>query len=307
MSQDVADGQDAARWELPTIVGFVPTPIDAEGAVEAPRLEVLAAHLSRFNILPATLGGMGEFYALDRVEARTCMEALVGGAAGRAQTVAGIGFATREAVCLAEDAADAGISTLVINPPHHANPSPKSYAEHVRCITESSGLPAVVYSSVKYPLTDSHLEALLKVPGFKGVKEEFYDVEAATERIRHYGDRVEWWGVGEVGGLPYVNAGAKVITTSLACYSPGLAREFIAQSLLGKVDPEIEESAAEWQIGLSFDGDGAVPFMKEVMRQTRGWNDAVRLPLRSPNTEVRELVERYVARFAGIRDLVEGI
>ncbi|GAA4489699.1 hypothetical protein GCM10023094_51720 [Rhodococcus olei] len=290
----------------PAIVGFVPTPFGHDDEVDATRLVSLAARLSRFGIRPAVLGGMGEFYALSRRESRICMEAAVEGSDGREPTVAGIGFATREAVHLAEDARAAGVQTIVINPPHHAAPSPAAYAEHVRRITESSGLPAVLYSSAKYPLTDRHLDALTDVPGFLGVKEEYYDVAAAAKRIAATGDRVQWWGVGEENGVRYAAVGATAVTTSLANFSPGLARDYITQALAGTLDPRVEAATRAWTDGLGRDEQGAASFLKEVMRQTAGWNPAVRLPLLASGADISGFVADFVERFDSDRIGSEG-
>ncbi|MFC7754175.1 dihydrodipicolinate synthase family protein [Tsukamurella soli] len=178
---------------IPTIVGFMPTPFASTGQVDSERLSALAGDIAAAGIRPAVLGGMGEYYALDHDESRQCMEAAVAGAGG-VPVVAGIGWATREAVAIASDAARLGIHTAVINPPHYASPSPRAYAEHVRRVTDAAGTGAIVYSAAHFPMTDAYLDRLVQVDGFRGVKEEHYDVATTADRARRWGDRVEWWG-----------------------------------------------------------------------------------------------------------------
>jgi len=155
------------------IVGFMPTPFTDHDRVDVEQLIALTSSIAKLGIEPAVLGGMGEYYALDRDESRACMAAAKAGAGG-VPVVAGVGWSTREAVQVATDAADLGVNSIVINPPHYAAPSPRAYAEHVRQISDAARTGAIVYSWPHFPLTDHYIEALVDVEGFRGIKEEHY-------------------------------------------------------------------------------------------------------------------------------------
>lgn len=279
------------------IVGFMPTPFTESGGVDQSQLSALSGRIAAEGIHPAVLGGMGEYYALDRAESRDCMAAAIDGAAG-VPVVAGVGWSTREASLIAGDAGDLGIDTIVLNPPYYASPSPEAYAEHVRRVTESGGVGAVVYSSKHYPMTDDHLAQLVEIDGFRGVKEEHYGLDAARSRIARWGDRVEWWGVGETSGSAYARVGARTVTSSLCNFRPDLTVRVIA-SLVGQAaDLEAERAAEEWGAVLAADRQGAPAFLTEVMHQTFGWHRSVRLPLLPSDPEGAEAVRVYLDAWA---------
>lgn len=275
------------------IVGFMPTPFDDRGGVDAAALAALAGTIAAEGIHPAVLGGMGEYYALDRAESRDCMVAAIDGAGG-APVVAGVGWSTREAALLAADAGEAGVDTLVLNPPYYAAPSPEAYAEHVRRVTEAGGVGAIVYSSKGYPMTEAHLERLVEVPGFLGVKEEHYGVEETAGRIARWGDRVEWWGVGEAGGSAYARVGAGTVTSSLCNVRPDLVVRAVAALVSGGEDPEAVQAVEDWLAALAADRQGAPAFLTEAMHRTAGWNRTVRLPLLPSDAEGRGAVQAFL-------------
>jgi len=279
------------------IVGFMPTPFTDHDRVDVEQLIALTSSIAKLGIEPAVLGGMGEYYALDRDESRACMAAAKAGAGG-VPVVAGVGWSTREAVQVATDAADLGVNSIVINPPHYAAPSPRAYAEHVRQISDAARTGAIVYSWPHFPLTDHYIEALVDVEGFRGIKEEHYSVEETHERIRRWGGRVEWWGVGEIGGSAYARAGADVVTTSIANIRPDLAVRAINAIVAGIQDSEAIEASREWERLLASDRDGAPAFLTEVMHQFAGWNQFVRLPLLPSAPSIREAIAAYLARWA---------
>lgn len=279
------------------IVGFMPTPFDDRGDVDARRLAALAGTIAAEGIHPAVLGGMGEYYALDRAESRDCMVAAIEGAGG-APVVAGVGWSTREAALLAGDAGDAGVDTIVLNPPYYAAPSPEAYAEHVRRVTDAGGVGAVVYSSKGYPMTDAHLEHLVEVDGFLGVKEEHYGVDETAVRIARWGERIEWWGVGEAGGSAYARAGARTVTSSLCNLRPDLVVRAVSALVSGDEDAEAVRAVDEWTAALVGDRQGAPAFLTEVMHRTAGWNRSVRLPLLPSDEAGQRTAQAFVDGWA---------
>lgn len=282
--------------EVP-IVAFLPTPFTATDQVDQDRLAAVAARIGRTGILPAVLGGMGEFFALNLEESRDCMAAAVDGAAGT-PVVAGIGFSTREAVALAEAARDTGVSILVVNPHYYAVPTPDGLAEHVRRVTEASGLPAVVYSSATHPLTDRHVDALVAVPGLRGIKEEAYPLQEFERRVELWGERVEWWAVTEPVGMPFVLAGARVVTSSMANASPAASQDFVRAALRDE-PPEaiVADFVRTWEDFVSSAPEGAPGALKALMHVLDGWRLDVRPPLvpATPATlrSARALLDRF--------------
>ncbi|MCW2764241.1 MAG: dapA 3 [Nocardioides sp.] len=261
------------------IVAFLPTPFTASDSVDQERLCALARRVGRHGIRPAVLGGMGEFFALNLDEARDCMVAAVAGAEG-SPVVAGIGFSTREAMALAAAAGEAGVSVLVVNPHYYAVPTPDGLAEHVRQVADVSGLPAIVYSSATHPLTDRHVEALVAVPGFLGIKEEAYPLAEFERRVNAWGTRIEWWAVTEPVGMPFVRAGASVVTSSMASVSPGASRAFVEAELAGEgAGGDLAGFANAWEAFVAGAPEGAPGALKAMLHAVDGWPLEVRGPL----------------------------
>lgn len=279
------------------IVGFMPTPFAEDDRVDTVRLTDLTRRVASEGIHPAVLGGMGEYYALDRAESRDCMEAAVSGSGG-VPVIAGIGWSTREAARLAADASELGVDTLVLNPPYYAQPSPEAYTEHIRRVTDASGIGTIAYSSADYPITDAHLERLVEVSCFLGVKEEHYGVAETAERIRRWGERVEWWGVGEAAGASYARAGADAVTSSLCNFRPDLAVRAVTALVDGVEDDAAVQAAQEWLVALTSDRQGAPAFLTEVMHRVAGWNRSVRLPLLPSDIEGRRAARTFLEKWS---------
>jgi dihydrodipicolinate synthase/N-acetylneuraminate lyase len=259
----------------------MPAPFRTDGAIHYDQLRDLSGSLAAHRVHPAVLGGMGEFYALNLAEATVCMEAAVDGAGGRVPVVAGIGHDTRAARLLAKAAAATGIAVIVANPLYYANPSPRGYADHIRAIAEESGLPVIIYSAPSYPATDAVIDTMIDIEGFAGVKEEYYGIPETAVRISHWGDRLQWWGVGEQVGSDFAAVGASTVTTSLANIDPEAAVGYISARLEGRrPDPTDVALVTAWEAAMSASSEGAPSFLKEAMRQFSGWSHSVRLPLR---------------------------
>lgn len=274
------------------LMAFMPTPF-VGGEIDTDAVVAQMEHYRTHGVHVGLMGGLGEFYALSLTEAETLMRTAVEGMAGAAEVVAAIGFATREAVRLAEAAAEAGCARLVVNPPYYVQPSPAGMAAHVRAVTEESGLDAVLYSSKLLNITDAYLDALVEVPGFRGVKDELCSPEEFAERVRRWGDRVDFWAVGEHTAAPYVAAGAKVVTSALASVCPQASRAHLAGS-----DPtgELAGLVLESVRMLGAEPGASASATKEMIAAVRPWPTAVRLPQSDVSAALRERIHEVVAR-----------
>jgi 4-hydroxy-tetrahydrodipicolinate synthase len=223
------------------------------------------------------------------------MDAAVEGAAGRTPVVAGIGHDTRTAACLARHAADAGVSLIVANPLYYVTPSYGGYSDHILTIASESGLPVIIYSSPSYPATEELIENLVDVEGFAGVKEEYFDVPSTAQRIRRWGDRLLWWGVGEQVGCDFAAVGATTVTTSLANVDPTAAVDYIKARLDGTTpDAGLIDLVSTWENEMTAGREGVPSFLKEAMHQHAGWLRNVRSPLRPADTDTHEKVEKLL-------------
>lgn len=106
------------------LVAFMPTPF-GDGGIDEYAVEQQMEHYRDTGVTVGLLGGLGEFYAVSHDEATQLMRASVEGIGGEGKVLAAVGFATREAVRLAESAARVGCRGLVVNPPYYVHPSPQ--------------------------------------------------------------------------------------------------------------------------------------------------------------------------------------
>lgn len=272
------------------LVAFMPTPVRG-GQVDREAVQRQLAFLRDSEISVGVLGGIGEFYALSLSESLEVIGAAVEGSQSAVPVLAGIGFATREAVRLAVGAAREGADGLVINPPYYVHPTPKAFAEHVRAVTEASGLSAVVYSSEFLSVDDRYLELLIDVPGFIGVKEETVTADEFHRRVRSWGDRLVWWTVGERGSREFVKAGAGVVTSSLANISPTLSHACLRAVMDDAADlPPFME---KWNVARRAEPGAEIAVLKHMLSVLRGWP----VEVRAPNTPASSDAQREAGRF----------
>lgn len=277
------------------LVAFMPTPFDGDG-IDTAAVKRQMQHYRDHDVQVGLMGGLGEFYALSHQESDTLMKASVDGVEGAVKVYAALGFATREAVRLAVSAADAGCSAVVVNPPYYVAPSPRGMAEHVRAITEASGLEAVLYSSKLLAITDDYLAELVEVPGFRGVKDELSSAEEFAARVRTWGERVDFWVVGEHIARPYVEAGAAAVTTALANVAPQASRAHLAGTdSTGQLADLVLESVR--MIGAEPGASASV--VKEMIAAVSSWPTGVRGPQSTLSAEHRDHVHAVVRRIVG--------
>ncbi|MFC0449199.1 dihydrodipicolinate synthase family protein [Rhodococcus jostii] len=272
------------------LVAFMPTPF-GDGGIDEYAVEQQMEHYRDTGVTVGLLGGLGEFYAVSHDEATQLMRASVEGIGGEGKVLAAVGFATREAVRLAESAARVGCRGLVVNPPYYVHPSPQAFAEHLRSVTEASGLDAVVYSSTHLAIDDSYLDALVNVDGFRGVKDELSSPDEFTHRVKRWGDRVDFWAVGEHTAVPYVAAGAKAVTSALASVCPEASREHLAGTdRTGELAQLVHDSVRL----LGVEPGTSASVAKEMIAAVRPWPTGVRGPQTAASDSLRSAVRELV-------------
>lgn len=265
----------------PSIAGFVPTPFARED-IDERAIAAQAAYLGRHGVIIGLLGGMGEFYSVSPDEAERLTAAAVAGAGGGAPVLVGIGFATREAATLAHRVARAGAHGLVINPPYYVAPRPAAFADHVRRVTEAAGLGAVIYSSKFTAMDDTYLEALSTVPLAIAIKEEVASPEDVAVRHKQWGDRYEWWTVGEHGSRPYLEAGCTTVTSGLANLAAPVSFDLVS-ALPSACSLQVLDA---WTTLRGRAAGCEIALYKTMLSEVRGWPAEVRLPNSPISSEV---------------------
>lgn len=213
------------RQSLSGVLAFAPTPFHPDGRVDPDSLARHVDHLAGSGVCAVVVaGGVGEFYALDEHEHRSCVDAAVAGSAGRVPVLAGVGHATDIACELARSAASAGADGLMVNPFYFVRPEPAGATAHYRAIADASGLGLMVFSTREAVYDADALQRLAELEAVVAVKDEHGDLDLFAECVRRLGDRYVWVnGMAEGPALAYAKLGATVMTSGIVNLDPRLS------------------------------------------------------------------------------------
>lgn len=181
--------------DLKGILVALITPFTDDGSkIDENRLK---AHIDRLidagmhGLVPG--GSTGEFTTLTLEERQQLTELCVKYAAGRVPVVAGTGStSTREAICLAKHAAQAGAAAVMVVPPFYDPVDLEQLNEMMGEIYNASGLPIVYYNipgATGLNLTPQQMADLSKV-GVKYLKDTSGNAPAFTELVFGLSDQI---------------------------------------------------------------------------------------------------------------------
>ncbi len=157
------------------LCAFPPTPLDAAGRVDAPRLAALVEEIAAAGADSiGVLGSTGAYPYLDRAERRRAVEVAARAAAGRLPVLAGIGaLSTRDVLALAADARAAGAAAALLAPVSYQ----RLTAAEVFClfsdVAGATDLPICIYSNpatTGFTFDAELLARLAELPGVAAVK-----------------------------------------------------------------------------------------------------------------------------------------
>jgi 4-hydroxy-tetrahydrodipicolinate synthase len=215
---------DERKRRLAGVVAIPVTPFDAQGSVDADAYGRLVDRLMSAGIAVVTPNGnTGEFYALDELEARNCLELTVKAVGGRGSVVAGVGHDVGTAIRAARHAAESGADMIMIHQPVHPYVSADGWVDYHRAIANSvPELGVVLY--VRNPAIDGEQFARLgdECPNIIGIKYSVPDVVRFASVSRDAGlSRFVWIaGLAELSAPGYFATGATGFTSGLANVDP---------------------------------------------------------------------------------------
>ncbi|WP_343062980.1 dihydrodipicolinate synthase family protein [Rhabdobacter roseus] len=140
-------------------------------------------------------GSLGEASTLTVVEKEELVERAVNLLEGKVPVVLNIAEgSTREAVRIAEHAAELGASGLMLLPPMRYKADDRETAEYFKTIARSTELPIMIYNNpidYKIEVTLDMFEELLQFENIQAVKESTRDVSNVTRLRNRFGDRIK--------------------------------------------------------------------------------------------------------------------
>jgi 4-hydroxy-tetrahydrodipicolinate synthase len=162
---------------FPGIIPAVTTPFAADGSIDVAGLgSNLDALLDAGIHGVVATGTMGEAGSMSTAERRTVVEAVVCAVDGQVPVIAGISSGTpAAAIALGADAADAGVSGLMMLPPLGYRADADETIAYYRAVTEATGLPLMAYNNPEASGVDMTPDLIVRlyeeVDGVVAIKE----------------------------------------------------------------------------------------------------------------------------------------
>lgn len=200
------------------------TPFTPDGAVDLDRAAELADRLvGDGNDGLVISGTTGEAPTTHRDEKADLLRAVVDAVGGRATVVAGVGSNdTVHATLMAQDAAKAGASGLLVVTPYYNKPPQAGVIAHTMAVAESTDLPVMLYDvpgRTGLALTQATVLALAAHPQVVAIKDAKLDLESTSwvlsqSDLAYYSGHDPWTlpllalgAVGVIGTSTHVVAG----------------------------------------------------------------------------------------------------
>jgi len=188
--------------KLTGILSALLTPFDAAERIDHDAVGPLVEFQVRLGVQGLYVGGSsGEAMLQGQAERAEYLRSVAACAAGRLPLVAHVGTtATRDALELAEAAAEAGYQAISAVTPFYYPFSRPEVMAHYRAIADASALPLIIYNipAIAQAFSVAELGELLAHPRIIGVKHTSTDLFALDRLRRHNPDALIYNGYDEM-------------------------------------------------------------------------------------------------------------
>jgi 4-hydroxy-tetrahydrodipicolinate synthase len=215
------------------------TPFAPDGSVDYDRAAELATRLvDDGNDGLVISGTTGEAPTTHRQEKSDLLRAVVDAVGGRAHVVAGVGSNdTTHAVSMAEDAAKAGATGLLLVTPYYNKPPQAGVIAHATTVVEATDLPVMLYDipgRTGLALAQDTIVRLAQHPQVVGLKDAKLDLESTSWVLKetdlaYYSGHDPWT-------LPLLALGAVGVVGTSTHLVAGRTSQLVQAFLDGKVD-----------------------------------------------------------------------
>lgn len=207
------------------------TPFDADGRVDIPAAQALAAYLVDSGSDGIVLNGTtGESPTTHQPEKDELVRAVVDAVGDRATIVAGAGSNdTAHAVRIAEGAERTGAHGLLVVTPYYNRPSQEGVYRHIRAVVEATDLPAMLYDipgRTGVAIADDTLDRLATHPQIKAVKDATGNVDQGFRRMLRTG--LEFYSGDDGLNFAWLAHGASGMVSVVAHVAAGPYSEMVA-------------------------------------------------------------------------------
>lgn len=133
---------------FPALMTAMATPFDADGGLDLPACQALAAHLVDHGSGGLVVAGTtGESPTLSTEETVDLFTAVVEAVGDRAQVIAGTGsYDTAATIRLTTQAQEAGVDGIMLLAPYYNRPNQRGMDRHFRAAAAATDLPVMLYN-----------------------------------------------------------------------------------------------------------------------------------------------------------------
>lgn len=207
----------------------LPTPFDAEGAIDVTAFERLCQRQIQMGASALVVcGTTGEAPTLRPAEHHVLVRSAVDAARGRIPVIAGAGCnSTAHAIELTKDAEAGGADAVLSVVPYYNKPVQNGLHAHFRAIAQSTGLPIILYdvpSRTGCALADETVARLAEVPNIIGLKDATADLARPPRLRRLVGAEFRLLTGDDATALGYFAQGGDGCISVTSNLAPGLCR-----------------------------------------------------------------------------------
>lgn len=175
--------------DLKGVIPAIVTPFRGDEQLDEQALSAIVEYVVSNGVHGImTTGGTGEFPLLSREERRQVTQIVSETARGRVPIIAGTAAcSTREAIQLAEDAAQAGATAIIVTPPFYFILPEQPIYQHFAELVRNSPVPVVIYNNPLYTgnsMAPGLIARLLELDNVIGLKQSQSDLGQLVEVLR---------------------------------------------------------------------------------------------------------------------------
>jgi len=248
-------------------------------------------------------GTTGEAPTLSDTERDILLEKAVAIAKGKAPIIMGCGSNdTAHAIYYAKQAEALGADAILVVTPYYNKGTREGIRTHFLCIADAIGIPLILYnvpSRTGVDLTLEDYELLTEHPNIRGIKEASGSIEKLAHLCKRMRGRAKVYTGNDAMLLPSLSLGADGVISVASNPFPRRVGRVFRRWCEGRTEAAREEAEALLPlIDLLFRETNPAP-IKYAMSLLGFGDGEVRLPLASPEQELREALYREISLLAG--------
>jgi 4-hydroxy-tetrahydrodipicolinate synthase len=283
----------------------LPTPFDADGAVDAAAFERLCERQVQMGATALVVcGTTGEAPTLRPAEHHILVRIAVDLARGQIPVIAGAGCnSTAHAIELTKDAEAGGADAILSVTPYYNKPVQAGLHAHFRAIAESTGLPIILYdvpSRTACALTDNTVAKLAEIPNIIGLKDASADISRPARLRRLVGGDFRLLSGDDATALGFIAQGGHGCISVTSNLAPGLCRNIFLAYRQGRINEARRLADAAGELTAVLFRETSPSPLKYALNLLGLMSPTVRLPLVQPSRQLQAEIAGSILKFSKV-------